>query len=644
VAQSSSEVLVTSGAFRAATWFFENSLDVFISVHDDVLKSANAAWSELTGWAPDEVLGRSFASMIHPDDAEAALASVAPLGQDERCVIDYRLATKAGGWRWVSCHAVRGEQDWLLAILRDVTVERARAHHSQQALQAAAMLRETAGVTIWRYDPTTDEYDLDPDFTQRQETTGSEWKRAGASVRPEVHRQDARALHDAWTRSLITGEPQRMNYRERLADGGWRHVQAAWRGVRRLPSGQWEMLGIAQDVTPLVEARDAAVRGERAALAAVEAEARFLANVSHEIRTPMNGVLGALHLLTADPPRNEQRRLVREALASGAGLSDLLNDLIDYADVEAGHLELRIEPTEPANELESVLAVLRPKAVAKGLTLQARLEGDLGWVRGDPGRLRKMFFHLIGNAVKFTNVGGVDIVLSQSGEGETRRLRLDVVDTGIGIPAAAQRYLFERFHQADASMTRRHGGAGMGLAISKRLTELMGGSIGHRSVEGRGSAFWFDIAAPACAEPVKDGAPDGGWLSGLRILVVEDNPTNRLVATTMLSQLGAQVETAEDGAQGVAAVKRSHFDLVFMDIQMPVMDGVEAAKAIRELPAPRCDTPIVATTANVMPDQLASYRRSGMNGVIAKPISPQLLLAEVARVAAAAQERERQAS
>ena len=184
----------------------------------------------------------------------------------------------------------------------------------------------------------------------------------------------------------------------------------------------------------------------------------------------------------------------------------------------------------------------------------------------------------------------------------------------------------------------------MGLAITKRLTELMGGSIGHRSVEGRGSAFWFDIAAPACAEPVKDGAPDGGWLSGLRILVVEDNPTNRLVATTMLSQLGAQVETAEDGAQGVAAVKRSHFDLVFMDIQMPVMDGVEAAKAIRELPAPRCDTPIVATTANVMPDQLASYRRSGMNGVIAKPISPQLLLAEVARVAAAAQERERQAS
>ena len=641
--RASPEVLVSSGAFRAATWFFENSLDVFISVSDDVVRSANAAWTQLTGWTPEAVIGKPFSPLVHPDDLEGLTAALAALGENERCVHDHRLATEAGDWRWVRHHAVRGEQGWLLAILRDTTAERERELHSQQAAQAAAMLRETAGVTIWRYDPTTDEYDLDPDFSRREPASGSEWKRSGASVRPDVHRHDARVLHEAWTRSLVTGEPQRMNYRERLADGGWRHVQAAWRGIRRLPSGQWEMLGIAQDVTALVEARDAAVHGERVALAAVEAEARFLANVSHEIRTPMNGVLGALHLLTADPPRNEQRRLVREALASGAGLSDLLNDLIDYADVESGDLELRIEPTEPANELESVLAVLRPKAVAKGLTLQARLEGDLGWVRGDPGRLRKMFFHLIGNAVKFTNVGGVDIVLSQSGEGEQRRLRLDVVDTGIGIPAAAQRYLFERFHQADTSTTRRHGGAGMGLAITKRLAELMGGSIGHRSVEGRGSAFWFDIAAPACAEPVKDEAPDGGWLSGLRILVVEDNPTNRLVATTMLSQLGAQVETAEDGAQGVAAVKRSHFDLVFMDIQMPVMDGVEAAKAIRELPVPRCDTPIVATTANVMPDQLASYRRSGMNGVIAKPISPSLLLAEVARVAAAAQERERQA-
>ena len=361
--KSASEILVTSGAFRAATWFFENSLDVFISVSDDVMRSANATWVQLTGWAPDEVIGKPFSSMVHPDDREGLTAALAVLGEDERCVYDHRLATKAGGWRWVSHHAVRGEQGWLLAILRDITAERERDQHSQEALHAAAMLREAAGVTIWRYNPATDEYDLDPDFTRQQHATRDEWKTSGASVRPVVHRQDAPALHEAWTRSLITGEPRRMNYRERTADGGWRHIHAAWRGVRALPSGQWEMIGIAQDVTALVEARDAAVHGERAALAAVEAEARFLANVSHEIRTPMNGVLGALHLLTADPPRNEQRRLVREALASGAGLSDLLNDLIDYADVEAGHLELRIEPTEPANELESVLAVVRPKAV-----------------------------------------------------------------------------------------------------------------------------------------------------------------------------------------------------------------------------------------------------------------------------------------
>ena len=183
-------------------------------------------------------------------------------------------------------------------------------------------------------------------------------------------------------------------------------------------------------------------------------------------------------------------------------------------------------------------------------------------------------------------------------------------------------------------MTRRHGGAGMGLAITKRLTELMGGSIGHRSVEGRGSAFWFDIAAPACAEPVKDGAPDGGWLSGLRILVVEDNPTNRLVATTMLSQLGAQVETAEDGAQGVAAVKRSHFDLVFMDIQMPVMDGLTAVKAIRalEVEGSRPHTPILMVSANALPEHLAASHDAGADGHLAKPVTADRLFAALERL------------
>jgi CheY-like chemotaxis protein len=330
--------------------------------------------------------------------------------------------------------------------------------------------------------------------------------------------------------------------------------------------------------------------------------------------------------------------LLDQALAAGVGLSDLLNDIIDFSDVEAGRLELACEPIDPREQLDSILAMFRPQADAKGLTLAARCQADLGWVAGDPARLRKIFFHFISNAVKFTDAGGIEARLSASGAGEARRLRLEVEDTGVGVAKEARDTLFERFNQADASTTRRYGGPGLGLAITRRLAELMGGSVGYESRVGEGSTFWAEISAPAAAEagPAnEDAAAD--WLAGVKVLVVEDNATNRLVATRMLSQMGAEVTTAENGADGVAAIEQADFDLVFMDIQMPVMDGVEATRRIRALGGDKSQVPIVATTANVMPQQLETYRQSGINGVVAKPISPAALLAEVARVASEAE-------
>ncbi len=626
-----SDVLVPRNTVLAAGWFFENSLDIFLSLQDDVVKSANPTWTALTGWTVHETNGRPFWDFVHPDDVMEAQAEIAVLAFGERAVYQHRLATKAGGWLWVSSHAVRGEGNWVLAILRDITAERAREAESEEARRATELLREAAHVTIWRYNPDTDEYDLNPDFTRPAVRAERDWKMAGGGVRSVVHRRDAPDLQQAWARTIETGEPAIMDYRERTADGGWRHIRAAFQGMRPLASGRWEIVGISEDVTVLVEARDAAMRGERAALAAAEAKTQFLTNVSHEIRTPMNGVLGILHLLQAEPSPAERQRLVAEALASGVGLSDLLNDIIDYSDVEASRLELHREPVDPAAEIDGVVALLRPGALAKGLTLTVSCSDSIGWVLADPARLRKMAFHLIGNAVKFTPQGKVTVRLDAEGEDEERRLRLEVQDTGIGISPEAQAGLFERFSQADGSLTRRFGGLGLGLAVTRRLAELMDGGVAVQSRIGEGSTFRVEIGAPARARPAE--ASGGGWLSGLRVLVVEDNATNRLVATGMLGQLGAEVETAEDGAQGVEAVERGDFDLIFMDIQMPVMDGVEATRRIRAMAGPKGATPIVATTANVMPEQLADYRRSGINGVVAKPISPRALLAEVARVA-----------
>jgi signal transduction histidine kinase/BarA-like signal transduction histidine kinase len=451
-----------------------------------------------------------------------------------------------------------------------------------------------------------------------------------------IHPDDAAAVAAKWGQTLATGEPCEIEYRRRTGKRKWQRTRTAWQGLRQRPSGRWDILGVSADITEIADARDAALKGEQAALAAAEAKSRFLANISHEIRTPMNGVLGVLHLLMADPPAPERRRLVDQALGAGAGLSDLLNDIIDFAAVEAGRLALTAEPLDPAEALASIVAMFRPQAEAKGVALGAQVAGEVGWIAADAARLRKLFFHLVSNAVKFTHRGRIEARLSAAGAGEARRLRLEVEDSGVGVAPEAEGRLFQRFSQADSSVTREYGGPGLGLALTRRLAELMGGEVGYRTAPGQGSTFWVEIATPAAARPAaNDAANDADWLAGVRVLVVEDNATNRLVATRMLSQLGAEVATADNGAEGVEAMRRGDYDLVFMDIQMPVMDGVEATRRIRALPAPKGQAPIIALTANVMPEQVASYRESGIDGVVAKPISPTALITEVARLAAA---------
>jgi CheY-like chemotaxis protein len=207
-----------------------------------------------------------------------------------------------------------------------------------------------------------------------------------------------------------------------------------------------------------------------------------------------------------------------------------------------------------------------------------------------------------------------------------------VEDTGVGIPLDAQASLFERFRQGDGSTTRRFGGSGLGLAITQRLAEIMSGEVGFESQAGRGSTFWVEISAPATEAASADDKAGAQLLEGLRVLVVEDNGTNRLIATKMLELLGASVETAEDGLQGVEALTQTHFDLVFMDVQMPVMDGVEATRRIRAMPEPACRVPIIAMTANAMAHQQASYISAGMNGALAKPMSPNALVGEIIHV------------
>src|SRR5262249_20391667 len=250
---------------------------------------------------------------------------------------------------------------------------------------------------------------------------------------------------------------------------------------------------------------------------------------------------------------------------------ELLNDVLDFSKIEAGRLDLACTPAQPDAIVEGVADLLRPQAEAKGLTLTIADSLGGAWRSIDPVRVRQTLFNLVGNAVKFTETGGVPRRTSERSPG---RRRFEIEDTGVGTPLEAQAGLFQRFTQADASTTRRFGGSGLGLSITKRLAELMGGDVGFVSAPGSGSTFWVEIVAPY-AEPLPDlGDEEADCLRGLRILVVEDNAINRTIAQSLLESLGASVETAENGETGVEAAARGGFDLILMDIQMPDIDGL----------------------------------------------------------------------
>ena len=618
---------------EVASWFYENSSDGFAVSKEGRLVSANPAWCAIMRRRPEDALGVPIIKVVHADDRSAFLDAVAQLETRGEAILEHRLRPAHGVTVWVRASVKRTAGDTDLIVVQDVTVERRRREEAENQAKVGELLRSAAGVYFWSFDPDTGSYTTEAERRPGSDELGAQHI-SGAQMGANIHPEDREAFGQMFLPTIRTGEAAHYSYRYINPRGeGWVRYHTAWRGVRQCESGKWEIRGLTQDVTELLDARDAALQGELAAKEAAETKAQFLANMSHEIRTPLNGVLGVLHLLKNEQLSSEARSLLAEAVNCGSMLAELLNDVLDFSKIEAGRLELENQPVDVAAVIDGVAAILRPQVEAKGLSFTTEIEPGVGWVAADPVRLRQVLFNLIGNAVKFTAEGGVSIHLTSSGQGPARRLRFEIKDTGIGIAPDAQAQLFCRFHQADGSTTRRFGGTGLGLAITKKLAELMGGDVGVESVEGEGSTFWIEILAPEIAASAAREVDDDGFLEGLRVLVVEDNPTNRLIATKMLENLGAAVETAENGALGLKAVKRAHFDIVFMDVQMPVMDGVVATKAIRALPEPARSTPIIAMTANAMAHQVRDYLEVGMTGVISKPLSPAAIVAEIMRVA-----------
>ena len=631
----------------------------------------NSSFTVESGWCLGEVKGRHLKSFIAPDCDPALLAGLDEAVRAERPFrSQLRIARPYGPvWHDVIATPIHDEDEVLthwITVERDITEAKAREaelaeKERENRRLALAASHATDSIVITRQDGAIDWANA---AFAAQVGAGAEELVGRSILEFDTDEVDPEPL----SRIMAAIEARRpVREQLRLMRGG----AMRWHDVSITPmeaSGEpYYEVTVERDISDL-KAREAALAdARRAAEAAAEAKARFLATMSHEIRTPMNGIIGTADLLAESPLDDDQRRLLRTIAMSSEALLRIINDILDLSKLEAERVEVASEPFAPAELAEVCAQLLRPLAERKGLDLALAVEdGARGRLLGDPGRLQQIVLNLLGNAIKFTEAGRVELRVglfpSGGNGGERRRLRIAVADTGIGIEPDRLEGVFDAFTQADGTITRRFGGTGLGLSISRKLTEAMGGALEAASTPGEGSTFTLEIelppardeaagdaeAAPRLPEATPadalgragrddppmgapdDPVPDPGAVAladAALVLLVEDNATNRFLAQRMLDGAGLRIAVAEDGAEGVAAFERLAPDLVIMDVSMPVMDGLEATRRIRAIEAGRGSgpegggpCPILALTANAHSDDRARGEEAGVTAFLTKPI------------------------
>ncbi|MEH3145887.1 MAG: ATP-binding protein [Methylobacterium frigidaeris] len=532
---------------------------------------------------------------IHPEDRlRVGDVRQAAMARGQASCVTVRLRDPDGTWIWhrVDTNPVRQDGGISAWMMTAVVTEESAAEHTLETTSNLLLLAQTAaGAGIWDWNMHSGALALSPEGARLHGLPAETCTITSAAWTSLIEAEDRSALWSAVTQAVSTDTPFTVEVRIRDRDDSVRWIQSLGR-VLTDPAGQpSRIVGLTLDVTARKAAEQTLAVARDQAEEANRAKSEFLATMSHEIRTPLNAVLGFTDLLLDRPHDPETRRHLGHVHEAGSALLRVVDDILDFSQIEAGRVELDPQPFAIRDLIDGTVSMIHSIAAKKQLGIGVDLDPMLpAQVVGDVGRVRQVLLNLLNNAIKFTPSGSVTLsVYREKTEGEVAWLHFSVHDTGIGISQSQRDRLFRRFSQGDGSIRRNFGGTGLGLAICRRLVALMGGSIGVDSKPGQGSTLWFVLpltAATTAAADDADMVPAGPAAAGGRILLAEDMAVNQELVRSALAASGYEVDVANDGAEAVEAVLAKTYDVILMDVQMPVMDGLSATRAIRRLPGP----------------------------------------------------------
>ena len=633
-------LLESETRYRLYRMLADNSNDMKVLVQsDDQQIFVSPACQMILGFTPEDMLRLGPYDLIHPEDQEKVREHLAH-PRERREHADYRMRRKDGRYLWVESHVRAITADvgppMRLIVVRDIEQRVVAERKIKESEARFRLLAENTSdaIVFWTTPGDRISY-VSPAITALLGHAPEEF----AELAPSefVHPDDIDALTTC--HASLGGDVRAATivHRARHKNDNWVWIEIALTRVGGVADATVGTIGALRDVSQRQRQAEAMRQALDEAENAGRIKAEFLANMSHELRTPLAGILGVHEMLHDDETLNErQRRLVKLAEQSGRMLLNVVNDVLDYSKMEAGKLELVTVPFSTADLVGGSIAIIAGLAAAKHLDVRVSSDEEIApYLIGDEDRLRQILLNFINNAIKFTRAGHIALTVERVGTtAGGQRIRFSVSDTGIGIPRDKINRLFQRFSQVDGSTAREFGGSGLGLAIVKRLVELMGGELGVESVPGEGSTFWFSVTlavskSDTAGAELSPGAPQ--FARSARILVAEDIEVNQEIIRGMLESAGHKVHMVANGAEAILAAASQNYEIVLMDIQMPLVDGVVATKGIRGLAGPASRLPIIAMTANVLAPKVAHFLASGMDDHVGKPFSREELLAVVAR-------------